>query len=108
MQRWIEQANRHRESGHLAKDADKVAALEWQKFLQSLLTRADAIGENHLAPRRQSLIAKEHVLSAAKADALGAKAPRRPGIQRSVRVGPHTQAAKLVGPLHELVETRPQ
>src|SRR6185436_1459571 len=106
MQRRIEQANRHRKTSHLAKDADKVTALEWQKFLQSFFTRADAVRENHLAHCLQSLIAKEHVLSAAKADALGAKAPRCLCIQRRVRIGPYSQPTKLVGPRHELVEIR--
>src|SRR5262249_16317565 len=52
VERRIEQANRHRKAGHLAKDANEVAALQRQKFLQRFLARADAVRQNHFAHRR--------------------------------------------------------
>ncbi len=77
VQRRIEQANRYRQSGHLAKDADEIAALQRQQLFERLFARADAFRKNHLAHRRETLIAKEHVLGATQADSFGAKLPRR-------------------------------
>ena len=106
MQRRIEQANRYRQSGHLAKDADEVAALQRQQFFERLLARADAFGQNHLAHRREPLIAEEHVLGATKPDSFGAKLARHLRIARRVGIGAHAQPAKLVGPHHQLVKLR--
>ena len=101
MQRRIEQTNGYRQAGHLAKDADEVAALQRQQFLQRFLASADAVRKNHLAHCGQSLIAKEHVLSATQADAFGAKrraqSLRRSGVSAFART---RKSAKLVGPLH--------
>ena len=68
------------------------------KIFQRLLARADAIGQNHFAHRRQPLIAEEHVLGATEPDAFSAKLPRDLGIERRVGVGTHAQPAKLVSP----------
>ena len=64
MQWRVEQANRHRQTNHFTKDADKIATLQRQQFVESLLSRADAIRQYHLAHCRQSLITEEHVLGA--------------------------------------------
>ena len=106
MQRRIEQANGYRQPNHLAEDADKVAALQWQQFFERLLARADAIRQNHFAHCRQPLIAEEHVLGATQADAFGAKLARNFRIARRVGVGAHAQPAKLIGPEHQLVKLR--
>src|SRR2546423_10474893 len=106
MQRRIQQTNGDRKAGHLAEDADEVATLQRQKFFEGLLSGADAIGKNHLAHGSQTLIAKEHVLSAAQADAFSAKAPRRFRVQRRISIGAHAESAKLIGPLHQLMKIR--
>src|SRR5262249_53757358 len=104
MQRRIEKANSHRKSSHLAEDADEVAPLQRQKLLQSFLAGAYTVGENHLAHRRQTLIAKEHVFGTAQTDAFGAKTARGLGIERRVGIRAYAQFAKLIGPLHQLVK----
>src|SRR5258708_26787504 len=104
MQRRIEQADGYRQSGHLAKDPEEVATLQRQKFFQRLLTRAHAIGENHLAHGGESLITKEHVLGATEPDALGAKSARHFSIARRVSIGAHPHLAVFVSPLHKFKE----
>src|SRR5207253_4617958 len=39
VQRRIEQANRYGEAGHLAKDPDKIAALQRQELIERLFAR---------------------------------------------------------------------
>src|SRR6185369_10698801 len=104
VKRRIEETNGHWQSCHLAKDPDEITTLQRQQLLERFLTRADALRKNHLAHCCESLIAEEHVLRATEADSLGAKLPRRLRIQRRVRIRPHAQTAKAVGPRHELVE----
>ena len=108
MKRRIQQPNGNRKPGHLAEDADEVAALQRKQFLERLLARAHAIGEDHLAHGGESLIAKEHMLGAAEADAFSAKAARRLRIQRRVAISTHAQPPELVGPLHQLMKIRPK
>src|SRR5262249_32797088 len=104
VERRIQKANSHREARHFAEDADEIAALQRQKFFQRLLARANAISENHLAHRRQTLIAEEHVFGATQPDSLCTKAARCPGIKWRVGVSPDAQLAKLVGPFHQFVK----
>ena len=100
MQRRIEQTYRHRKAGHLAKDAHEIAALQRQKIHQGLLSRADAVGQNHLAHRGQPFVAKEHVFRAAKPDAFRAHRAGHARIMRRVGICADGQAAKIVGPFH--------
>src|SRR5262249_55560688 len=93
-----------RQAGHLSENADEVTTLQWQELLESLFASAQAIGKNHLAHRRQSLIAKEHMLSTTKPDALGAKLSCCLSVEWSIGVGAHSQPSKLVGPTHQLIE----
>ena len=104
MQRRVEQPNRDWKAGHLAKDANEVTALQRQKFFQSLLARAGAVGKNHLAHARQALVAEKHVFSATQPNAFGAHRARHPRIMRGVGVGSHHQPSQIVGPLHQLVK----
>src|SRR5205085_6782840 len=104
VQRRIQQTNGDGEAGHLAEDPDKVATLQREKLVQSFFTRANAVGENHLAHRGESLIAEEHVFGAAQSDAFSTKAARGFRIERSVAVSAHTEATELVRPLHQLMK----
>src|SRR5439155_11416595 len=80
VQRRIQQANSDGQSSHLTKDAEKISALQRQEFLEGFFARADAIGQNHFAHRSQSLIAKEHMFRATKANTFRAKATRDLGV----------------------------
>ncbi len=55
-------------------------------------------GEHHLPDVGDAAILEEHVLGAAQADALCAKAAGAGGVVGVIGVGPHLQAAELVGP----------
>src|SRR5688572_3299830 len=70
MERWVQETNGDRQSLHRAKDPDEVLALKREELIESFLSRAHAIRQNHLAHRRQPLVAKEHVLGAAQSNAL--------------------------------------
>ena len=58
------------------------------------------LGEDHPAHDRQAVLAEEHVLGAAQADALGAELAGVGGVGTVVGVGPHGELAlaDLVGP----------
>ena len=100
----IEQANRDRQAGHLAKDADEIATLQRQQLLERFLARADAFRKNHLAHRGEPLIAKEHVLGATKPDAFRAKLSRGLRVERRVGICAHAQPPEVIGPRHQLVK----
>src|SRR6185369_8619719 len=104
MQRRIEKTNRDRKSGHLAKDADEIAALERQQLLKCFFARADALRENHLAHSCETLIAEEHMLRATEPDSFRAKPTRRLRVKRRISVCTHAQAAEVIGPRHEFVK----
>jgi hypothetical protein len=69
--------------------------------LQRVHASLAVAGHDHLLHHRQALFLEEHVLGAAQADALGAEAAGALGVARVVGVGPHAQAADLVGPLEQ-------
>ncbi len=104
MQRRIEQANRHRQPRHLAKDSDEVTTLQRQQLFERLFARTDTFGKDHLAHRCEALIAKEHMLSAAKSDSFSAKTACRLCVERRVGICAHTQTTEMIGPRHELVK----
>src|SRR5579863_7773070 len=76
VQRWIDEADGHRESIHCFKYADEVAALERQELIQSFNSGFLVVGQNHFLDGALTLLAllgeleigEEHVLGAAKAD----------------------------------------
>ena len=74
--------NRYRQSGHLAKDADEIATLQWQQLLECFLARANTFRENHLAHCGESLVTEEHVLRTTESDSFGAKL-RAPSSRRA-------------------------
>ena len=64
------------------------------------------VGQDHAAHDGQAVLAQEHVLGAAQADALGAERARVGGVVAGVGVGPHGQVAlaDVVGPREHGVE----
>src|SRR5258707_5481896 len=106
MQRRIEQTNRDWEAGHFAKNADKIAALQGQELFERLFPRAGTVRENHLTHRRQTFVAKEHVLSAAEAYAFSTHLSRDARVVRGVGIRAHGKTAVVVGPLHQFIKIR--
>ena len=60
------------------------------------------VGENHGAHVLDAVFGKEHVLSAAEADAFSAEHARLFGVARNVGVGADLELADRVDPAHEL------
>ena len=104
VERRVEQADGDRQAVHRPEYALEVLALVRQELVERLLPFGEVGGENHLAHRVDSVALKEHVLSAAETDALGAELNRHLSLRGSVRVGAHAELAVLVGPLHNSVE----
>ena len=78
----------------------------WNGSSRSSAARRPAlvVGEDHLLHDRQPLLAEEHVLGAAEADALGAELAGARGVLRVVGVRAHLQPAQLVGPAEDRLE----
>ncbi len=62
------------------------------------------VREDHLLDERQPVRGKEHVLGAAKSDALGAELACHLCIARDIRIRAHTHGAHFIGPRHERAE----
>ena len=82
MQRRVEQPHRHRQPVHGLEHARRSRlSLGGPQLLERRGLAVGGVGQDHLADDRQAVLAQEHVLGAAQADALGAEArgpwPRR-------------------------------
>ena len=81
VQRRVEQPDRHRQAGHRLEDALEVGLLERQQPVERGAAAGLVSARIISCIDRQPLLAEEHVLGAAEADALGAELarPRRVG-----------------------------
>ena len=104
VQRRVEQADRHRQPGHRLEDRLEVGLLEREEPVERVAAAFLVAGEDHLLHDGQPLLAEEHVLGAAEADALRAELARLRGVLGVVGVRAHLQAARVVGPLEERLE----
>ena len=91
----------HGQAVHRAEDAGEVVALDGQELLEGRAPARLVLGEDHLAHRRDPLVAEEHVLGAAQADALGAERRAAVARRRACRRWRARRAAALVGPPDE-------
>ncbi len=71
MQRRVEQAHRHRQPVHGGEDGDEVLPLDPAQLLERVGLLGRRLGQDHPAHHGQAVLAQEHVLGAAQADALG-------------------------------------
>ena len=97
VQRRVEQPDGDREPVHRREDADEVVALQRQERVVGLLLLLVGLGEDHLAHREHALLAQEHVLGAAQADALGAASPCVRRLVGRIGVRAHLQPSRVVG-----------
>ena len=104
MQRRVEQADRHRPAIHRREQALEVALLERQQLVQRRPPLLVGVGEDDPDHPLLALLAEEHVLGAAQADALGAEVARLARVLGRVGVGPHAERAQLVRPAQHGVE----
>ena len=93
VQRGIERPDGDRAAGHRLEDPVEVLALQRQQLGQRRAAVGLVLGDDHLAHRADFILAEEHVLGAAQADALGAEGDRRRGLVGLVGVGAHAQLA---------------
>src|SRR5215475_4655364 len=108
MQWRIEEANRHRQTIHNAKDGLKIAFLHSQNLLQRFASLALRFRHDHLAHGHNAVLGKEHVLGPAQSNAFGTELPSNLRIARRVRVAPHPELAITVSPFHELRKVAPE
>ena len=101
MQRRIEQADGHGKPRHDLEQLDEVLALRRQQLGERLAAPLLILGEDHLAHGEDAALLEEHMLGAAKPDALGAEGERLARIGRRIGIGAHFQPAEAVGPSHQ-------
>ena len=104
VQRRVEQADRHRQTGHDLEEAREILALHGQDARQRQPPVVGAVGKDHLAHGWQALAVKEHVLGPAEADALRLEPAGDQRILGGVGIGAHADPARLVGPGQKLGE----
>ena len=108
VQRWVEQADGHRQAAHFAEKPFEVGALHRQQLGERLAAAGFVLGENHFAHRLDPVAFEEHVLGAAEADSLGAEVSRHFGVFRRVGVGPDAQPLVAIGKFHQGAEVAGQ
>ena len=86
MKRRVEEADRYRTLFHCLVDTLKVAALHRKELVESLTARLFRFGHYHLADSGDTIFLEEHMLCAAKADALRTELNRNGGISRIVSI----------------------
>src|SRR4029453_8374982 len=108
MQRWIKEADRHRQTVHNPKDGLEIALLHGQNLLQRFASLALRFCHDHLAHSHNAVLGKEHVLGAAQPNAFGPELPGDLRVARRVRVATHPELAITVSPFHELRKVAPE
>ena len=96
----VEKADGDREAVHGLENVDEVLALDLAQLLQGGGLVLGRVGQDHPPDHRQAILAQEHVLGPAQADALGPEGARVGGVLAGVGVGPHGQVPRpdVVGP----------
>ena len=100
----VEQADGCRQPVEGAEDPGEILLLVGEQLGHRGLARFLGRREDHLAHRVDAVTFKEHMLGAAKADALGAEGHRVGDLVRLIRIGANLQLAQFVRPIHELSE----
>ena len=104
MQRRIEQADDDRQAMHRPQDADEVCALDGQQAVKRTAALSLGLGQDHFLDDGQAIALAEHVLGAAKANALRTVGAGQLGLFRRVGIPPDLEPADFVGPTEQLVK----
>ena len=99
----VQQAHRDRQAVHDLEQVEEVGLLHLVELGQRGVLLLARLGQDGLLHHGQP-VAQELVLGAAQADALGPVLAGDPGVGAGVGVGPHLQAAHVVGPLEQALE----
>ncbi len=88
------------------EDADEVFALDEAQLLERLGLLGRRLRQDHASHDGEAVLAEEHVLGTAQADAFGPEAARVGGVVAGVGIGAHGQVALAdgVGPRQDGVE----
>ena len=98
MQRWIKQPNTNGAPLHNLEQFRKISPLHGQEPFQRGGAVLFVFGKNHLPHHSQAISFKEHMLTAAKTNAIGHKVFGRLRIARGVRIGSDPDIAQLIRP----------
>ncbi len=98
----VNETDDNRQAVHHSEDALEVLPLEGEKLIEIRLALLGGLSHDHALDKGPPLVAEEHVLGAAEADALGAEVAGPLGVLGVVGVGPDAEPAELVGIGEEL------
>ena len=104
MQRRIEQADSHRARAHDGEDRGEILALVRRELVKRGHAALLRVRQDHFAHRRDAFSIEEHMLGAAKPDALGAELQSSGCIFRGFSVGAHFHPPRAVRPSHQRAE----
>ena len=105
VERRVDESDGARATFEGFEDLLEVLALEGKQFVESgVLCGLVFAGEDHALNDRSSVVAEEHVLGSAEADAFGTEFDGLEGVFGRVRVGADFELAEFVGPAHEGAE----
>src|SRR5579871_375603 len=105
MERRIDGPDRHGTSVHPLEHAVEVTALQRQQLVEGFSALSFGIRENHPLHDRNPSLAEEHVLGPAQSDPASTKGIGKLCLVGLISVGVDTEAAILVSPREELVES---
>ena len=104
VQRRVEEADGYGVTAQSFVQFFEVGLLHRLNLRQSRFALFDGVGADHLAERRNTVGLEEHVLGAAKADALRAERGGLLRIRGGIRVGADSHRLVFVGQLHDAAE----
>ena len=104
MQRRIDEPDDHRQAVHRRENPVEVVALHGEQLCQLEATFLLVRRKDHLLHDGQAFLLHEHVLGAAKSDALRTEFTGAHRVMRVVAVGPHLETAERVRPAEQLLE----
>ncbi len=103
MQRRIEQADACWTAGQGAEDAFEIALLQWQQLVERGFAIFQGFRQNHLANGDDAIALEEHVLRAAKADAICPESDSVFDLIGLICIGAETELAVFICQLHQRV-----
>ena len=106
VQRWVEEAHRHREPVHRLEDLDEVGTLGDSELLERGVLGRGVLGQDHPTHDGEAVLGDEHVLGPTQPDALGPHPPAVGGVRPVVGIGPHLEMtlADGIGPTEQGLE----
>jgi len=108
MQRWVKEADCHRQALHGLQDTLKVPLLHGQEPIQGAAALCLGSTEDHLPHHRQAVLLHKHVLGTAEPDAGSPKLAGLLGVDGIVGIGAYTNVPDVISPLQQGLKIRAQ